>query len=120
MPRPFNDPNIPVSSDNMLMFDDINTYDTTAFTDPQILASETVRFIETEKPFRRYMKNRPLARQAAATWQNTKDYVQGTLVADWPTATTSFKFGLNTATPAGTTLGYFKYTYYVTFRGQNA
>lgn len=61
MPKPFNNPAVPVASDKMLMFDDINTLDTTAFTDDQILAKETVRFVDVEKPFRRYCKNRELA-----------------------------------------------------------
>ena len=64
IPRPFNDPQVPVQANSIVVFDDINTLDTTNQTEPEIFAKERFHLIDPEKQYRRYCSNRKLAKQS--------------------------------------------------------
>ncbi len=101
----------------MLSYDDINTFDTSAYGLDEIMALDSVKLLLPDKEHSRFCSNRALANSQNVQWQETSAYVNGQATRN-PEASTSFRFEYPATIIPGSVIGYFKVTYYVTFRGQ--
>lgn len=100
-------------------FDDVDTYDTSGYDTNKITALETFKMYDCKKPIKIYRNNRPLAAAKNYKWRDTNE--TQTLSTDIPKSSINLRiqtqgFG-NVVGQESVTIGYLKYTYYVTFKG---
>jgi hypothetical protein len=102
------------------IWEDIDTLNISGFSDDQILVKDGFKLKQPHRPWHIYRNNRPLAKQQASKWIDTKVPYITTGNDDVPKASLAVKFRWPANYPTADTVlyGYLKYTYYVKFRGQ--
>jgi len=82
---------------------------------PQSVALSSFRLRSTKMGFSHWSNNKPLARSQQAKWISTQAGAVDTL----PGAAVALRFtGINFTGQQPVTIGYIRFTYYITFRGQ--
>ena len=106
----------------VLSFDDVDTYDTAGYNLQKVTALETFKMYDTNRPVSIYRNNRPLAAAKNYKWRDTNE--SWTNPNDIPKSSINLRiltqgFGQSSVPGSAVTIGYLKYTYYVTFKGQS-
>ena len=86
------------------------------WSDKQMIASSSFRLRSTKGGFSQYWSNKPLARQQKMQWRDTDTEAPND---DQNGASVAFRWdGVGFNANQSELVGYIKYTYYITFRGQ--
>ena len=102
----------------LLVWEDLNTYDISNYTQAQILSSEGFKAYDPKKAMRLFRDGRPLTKQMNSAWQDCQ--APSNAPNGLPNASlclNAIGTGFVLTTPS-VDLGYVKATWYVTFRGQ--
>lgn len=101
----------------MITFDDVDTYDTTQYTEQQYLQMDSMRVRDPKRVWKIYRSFKKLSQQEQLKWQDCAAYssaAANTLSAGSFNVRFNQRLGISNRA-----LGYFKITHYVTFRGSS-
>lgn len=85
---------------------------------PEAVAQSSFKLRSTKMGFSHWSNNKPLARSQNAKWIDTQAN-SPTPSTDLPGAAVALRFtGINFTGQNPVTIGYIRFTYYITFRGQ--
>jgi len=97
-------------------FEDLTTPAIQNMNDPEAIALSSYRIRSPRSTWNIWMNNKPLARVQKTAWRNTQTQLPN---GEAPGAAVAIRFtGQNMPQQAQYLVGHFRYTYYVTFRGQ--
>lgn len=100
----------------MYVYDDINTYNTLALTDEQILTKDNIMIRDPTRVWSKYLTFRNLAVKMQQKWLDPSTFPISPQAIDALNGSTSLRFqtqGIN----QNAKLGYFRVSWYITFRG---
>lgn len=101
----------------MSIFEDIDTYNVSGYNQAQIVALESFRLKQANRTWSVYRNNKPLAKQMKTPWIDSVGAIGQASSNGAPKAcvavTTSYRGFTEDAT-----IGYFKVSWYINFRGQ--